>query len=62
VEGKQNIFRAVPKQLAAKLAQSFPFLGQAVRHDLIKGRAVQTDGVSSIKSGEHGRNVGAAPV
>jgi len=33
-----------------------------VRDDLIKGCTVQTDGVASIKSGEHGRNVGSAPV
>ena len=62
VEGKQNIARAVCKQPAAKRAQSFPFLGQAVCHDLVKGRTVQADGVAGIRSSEERRNVRSAPV
>src|SRR2546429_5269577 len=60
VEGKQNIARAVCKQPAAKRAQSFPFLGQAVCHDLVKGRTVQADGVAGIRSSEERRNVRSA--
>jgi hypothetical protein len=61
-ENKQNIARPVCKQPAAKLAQSFPFLGQAVCHDLVEGHPVQADSVAGIKSSEERRNVRSAPV